>query len=215
MKNKKLTISIIITLLYGIITLISVLHHEIWADEAQVWMLCKNLSIPQLINHLHNEGHPSFFYLLVMPFAKIFSNIIYMQLICWFTMCCAVFLLIYKSPFNLIIKLSVLISAGFIYFLPVMARSYSILPFLIFLAVLLYLKRKEHPILYASILFCIANTHIMMFGFAGILSLFYIIECIKEKNLKKLQLISISIMIFGTSPDTCASTVPSIAFLFT
>ena len=197
MKNKKLTISIIITLLYGIITLISVLHHEIWADEAQVWMLCKNLSIPQLINHLHNEGHPSFFYLLVMPFAKIFSNIIYMQLICWFTMCCAVFLLIYKSPFNLIIKLSVLISAGFIYFLPVMARSYSILPFLIFLAVLLYLKRKEHPILYASILFCIANTHIMMFGFAGILSLFYIIECIKEKNLKKLQLISISIMIFG------------------
>ena len=59
--KKEIACSVIVAVLYAIITLVAVFHHEIWADEAQVWMLCKHLSIPQLINHLHNEGHPSFF----------------------------------------------------------------------------------------------------------------------------------------------------------
>ena len=42
--NKKLLFSIIFTLIYALITLIVVLRHEIWADEAQVWMLSKYLS---------------------------------------------------------------------------------------------------------------------------------------------------------------------------
>ena len=82
MDNKKqLIFDFVITIIYALLTLNTVLHHELWADEAQVWLLCKNLSIPELYNHLKNEGHPILFYLLVMPFAKMFSNIIYMIII--------------------------------------------------------------------------------------------------------------------------------------
>ena len=87
--KKNLLLNILLTFLYALVTLIFVLHHEIWADEAQVWLLAKNLSVFELFKHLVNEGHPSFFYLLVMPFAKVFSPIfganaiISMQLICW------------------------------------------------------------------------------------------------------------------------------------
>ncbi len=174
--NKKLLLSVIVAFLYAIITLIAVLHHEIWADEAQVWQLCKYLSVSELISHLHNEGHPSFFYLLIMPFAKLTSDIIYMQLICWFFMCFSVFLLFYFSPFRIFTKFSIIISAGFLYFLPVMARSYAILPFLVFLAAILYSKLKRHPVLYAVTLALIANTHVIMAGFVFILFCYFLYD---------------------------------------
>lgn len=180
--NKKLVLSLIFTFLYALVTLIAVLHHEIWADEAQVWQLCKYMSFSELITHLHNEGHPAVFYLLVMLFAKIFPNIICMQLICWLFMVCAAGLFIYFSPFKAFTKFAVLSSAGFLYFLPVMARSYSILPFLVFLAAILYSKSKEHPILYALILCLILNTHSIMLAFSVVLAVMFIAENYKSKK---------------------------------
>lgn len=195
--NKKLIISIAVTIIYALITLVAVLHHELWADEAQVWQLAKHLSIPELIEHLHNEGHPSLLYLLTMPFAKISNNAIFMQLICWFFMCIASFLLIYKAPFKAITKASILMSAGFFYFLPVIARGYSLIPFFVLMAAILYSKRKEQPILYAIPLFFLANTHAIMFGFVGILLVCFAYEVIKEKAFNKNNLIGLSIITAG------------------
>ena len=81
--RKNLKINILITILFALFTLNTVLRHEIWADEAQVWLLVKHLTPVGLIKHLVNEGHPSFFYFLVMPFAKLNFSIMAMQIICW------------------------------------------------------------------------------------------------------------------------------------
>ena len=195
--KKEIVCSVIITVLYAIVTLIAVINHEIWADEAQVWMLCKHLSIPQLINHLHNEGHPSLMYLITMPFAKIFSNILYMQIICWLAMCFSVFLLMHKSKFPFYVKLAIISSGGFLYFLPVMARSYAIIPALIFISAIFYSKRRENPILYAIPLFLLANTHAIMFGFVSILTFLFIYETLKEKEFYRTRLISIILILLG------------------
>lgn len=191
MNKKLLFISIIITIVYGIFTLNTVLHHEVWADEAQVWQLCSHLNLFELIKHLSNEGHPALFYLFVMPFAKLFSNIIYMKLICWAFMTASVFLLVYYAPFRLYTKLTIILSAGFLYFFPVLARNYSIIPFLVFIAAILYNKSKEHPILYALTLALIANTHIIMFCFTAIMGIdFYyrnILLNIRNKQTQELK----------------------------
>lgn len=204
MDNKKqLIFALVITIVYALLTLNTVLHHELWADEAQVWLLCKNLSIPELYNHLKNEGHPILFYLLVMPFAKLFSNIIYMKLICWFFMCLAIFLLTYFSPFKIYATLAIVFSAGFLYFFPVIARNYSIIPFLVFLAAVLHSKQKEHPILYATILACLANTHIIMLFFTFCLALrFYYLNFLlnirsKTYNEIKKYILPLVIMALG------------------
>lgn len=168
--------NILFTVLYGIFTIILVFHHEIWADEAQVWMLAKSLSIPELFRHLVNEGHPSFFYLLMMPFAKLGLSAFVMQIACWLSMCVSVFLLLQFSPFNRFAKFSIITSAGFLYFFPVIARSYSILPLLVFSLAILYPKAKNHPYLYAVFLVLCANTHIIMYAFCGILTLFFLWE---------------------------------------
>lgn len=199
--KKNLLLNILLTFLYALVTLIFVLHHEIWADEAQVWLLAKNLSVFELFKHLVNEGHPSFFYLLVMPFAKVFSPIfganaiISMQLICWLASVGAVFFILQFSPFNNFLKTAIILSSGFLYFFPVIARSYSILPILIFACAILYKKIKENPKLYAIpyaiVLALCANTHVITFMFVFLLGIFFVYDsCVKEKIITKQNIIA-------------------------
>ena len=193
--KKNLIINIFLTALYGLFTLVTVLHHEIWSDEAQVWQIVQNVSFVGLFKHLVNEGHPSFFYLLIMPFAKIFhyaGSIMIMQIICWIFMSASVFLLLQFSSFSKLSKFAIVTSAGFLYFLPVNARSYAILPFFVFLAAFLYPKVKEKPILYSIILAIIANTHVIMFGFCAALFALFVFE-----NREKKYIPSYCIMAFG------------------
>ena len=186
-KNKTLYINILWTILYAVVTLFFVLRHEVWADEAQVWLLVKQLSLPGLFKHLVNEGHPSFFYLLVMPFAKLGFSIFSMQIICWLSSCVSVFLFLQFSPFGRFTKFAVLISAGFLYFFPVIARSYSILPLLVFATAILYKKVQENPqkysLPYAVVLAMLANTHVIMFVFVFVLGCYFVEDyLIKNKN---------------------------------
>lgn len=198
--KKDITKNILWTILYAIVTLIFVINHEIWADEAQVWLLVQNLSVFELLKHLVNEGHPAFFYLLVMPFAKAGFPIFSMQIICWLCSSVAVFLLLQFSPFSKFSKFAITASAGMFYFFPVIARSYSILPLLIFASAILYKKSNTNPskysIPYAIILALCASTHVIMFAFVFILGCYFIYDnFLKEKNISK-QTISATSIIF-------------------
>ncbi len=202
-KKKTLLKNIIFTALYAIFTLIIVLHHETWADEAQVWQLVRHLNVFELFKHLVNEGHPSFFYLLMMPFAKLHLPIMFMQIFCWLCMTASVFIFLQFSPFGKFAKFAIVTSAGFLYFFPVIARSYSILPLLVFLLAILYPKAKKHPFVYASLIFILANTHIIMLVFCGFLTLDFLYENLfkvrKEidKNTLKKYLTAFGIMCIG------------------
>ena len=202
-RKKTILINIIYTILYAIFTLIIVLHHETWADEAQVWQLAKHLNIFELFKHLVNEGHPSFFYRLIMPFAKMNISIMFMQIFCWACMCAGVFLFLQFSPFGRFAKFAIVTSAGFLYFFPVIARSYSMLPLLVFSLAILYPKSNKHPFWYASLIFMLANTHIIMLVFCGFLTLDFLytnlIKTRKEldKTLLKKYLTAFAIMCVG------------------
>ena len=198
MMNKKTAINIIILIIYALLTFFVVMHHEIWADEAQVWLLSKNLSLFGLFKHLVQEGHPSLFYLIMMPFAKTGCSVIMMQVFCWLCSVVGVFLLLQFSPFSKFEKASIVLSSGFLYFFPVIARSYSMIPVLVFLAAILYKKQKEYPVFYAVVLALIANTHIIMFAFSAILGAYFICNnVLKEKAYEKKYLISAGIISVG------------------
>lgn len=177
-EKRKLFVNILITILLGLITFNGVIHHEVWADEAQVWLLVKNLSVGSLMAHLPNEGHPPLFYFLIMPFAKMGFSIMAMKLICWAVSVVGCFLILQYSPFNKFAKLSIVLSAGYLYFFSVIARSYSLFALLIPLLCIVYPHRKSRPFLYAVIISMIACTHIIMFAFCGVLALYFLWEMI-------------------------------------
>ena len=197
--TKKLITNIVCTLLYAIFTLILVLHHETWADEAQVWLLAKHLSVFDfsLFKHLVNEGHPSFFYILMMPFAKMNISIMFMQMFCWLCMAASVFLFLQYSPFNKFAKFAIVTSAGFLYFFPVIARSYSILPLMVFLLAMLYPKQKQYPLFYVLLLVFVANTHVIMYGFSFLLAVAFLYDNFKDKKTGKIYIISYALLLTG------------------
>ena len=153
-----------------------VFHHEVWRDEAQAWLVVRDLDLLGVIKHVRTEGHPLLWYFLVMPLAKVihgFNAVFSMQILNWLFVVAGVGVFLFKSPFNFFLKISVILSSGFLYWYPVIARSYCLIPFLVFLLAVLYKKQKEHPFVYAGLLIALANTHVIMFGFCGALAIVF------------------------------------------
>ena len=170
LKNK---FNIIVLLLFFAAGLCGVLHHELWRDETQVWLVVRDLNIFGVFDHVRNEGHPLLWYIIVLPFAKIKLPVISMQILSFIFMSAAAGVFLWKSPFSKIAKLSVVFSAGFLYWLTIISRSYSLVPLFLFLLALYYPRQKEHPYIYSIFNILLANTHILMFGFSSALCILF------------------------------------------
>lgn len=171
----------IILLIFLLGTLIVMRYHELWRDEAQQWLLVKNLSFKDLILHLNVEGHPLIWYVILKGYSLLglsYSNI---GFISWFFTGLAAILLVKKFDFNLITKIVILGSVTFAYICPAISRSYSLLLFEIVLLALLYPKRHKYPIGYNLLLGIIVNTHVLTIGLVGALLVIELYELFIEK----------------------------------
>ena len=61
---------IIIFSVYVLFNGVLLWYHEPWRDEANVWLMARDLSPLQLLREIKYQGHPCLWYFLVMPFAK-------------------------------------------------------------------------------------------------------------------------------------------------
>ena len=122
-----------IALVSILFNLVMIFRHEAWRDEAQAWLIAKDASIFELFNNiLSYEGHPCLWYLILMPFAKLGFPYITMHFISFAFMSATTIIFVRYSPFSKIITCIAVISPIFVYFLPVISRSYSVLHFLSF-----------------------------------------------------------------------------------
>lgn len=204
--NLKNITPLIIFAVYAIFNLVMVLHHEIWADEAQAWVVVRDLNLNGIISHVRTEGHPLLWYLLIFPFAKLFHNfnaVFSMQFLNWLLVTIGAGYLVFKSPFNICCKTAILLSSGFLYWYPVMARSYCLIPILLFLLANFYFNQAseqknspvKHPFIFAVLLILLANTHIIMFGFCLALG---VVFALTNKD-KKSKLASVIIFLSLTA----------------
>lgn len=193
-KNK---FNFFILALWLIITITTMLHHEVWRDEAQVWCLIRDLPFDKLLNAIKVEGHPALWYFINYPFVKLGCDVISMQILALISVFFGIVLLVFKSPFNKLITTLLLFSSGLLYWFPIISRNYALVPFCIFLTAFLYKKRKEHPYFYLLSLFLLMQTHSLIFAFVGMLLFFFTIETMKEKeNQKDSKLILFFILFF-------------------
>ena len=64
----------IITFLFFSVSFFGILHHEMWRDELQSWLVAKDAhSIAELFKNSTYEGHPMGWYLLLF-FVNIFTS---------------------------------------------------------------------------------------------------------------------------------------------
>lgn len=217
---KKNIIFSVILLLYAVFTLCLVFQHEIWADEAQAWLVARDLDFLGLIRHVRIEGHPLLWYFLLLPLAKLNLPVFSMQILNWAVVVVSLGILLFRAPFSIYLKTAIVLSSGFLYWYPAMARSYCLIPLLMFVIAIFYEKRHERPFLYASLLILLANTHVIIFGFCAALALIFAYESFERKSKKSaiasfailFSLLCVFLYIYGTQNENIivAANRPSI-----
>ena len=175
---KERWLRIVVLLAYLSIVLFLFSRHENWMDEAQAWLLARDLSFVQLVGQMKYEGHPCLWHLILMPFAKLGFPYRTMNLISIALVSIAVVLMLWKSPIPLAWQIPVLFGSAFLYFMPVVSRSYALIPPFVLLNALLYGRRHQHPYAYGLSIALLVQTHLFVLPFAGVLSLVWLFEAI-------------------------------------
>lgn len=198
LKNKIFWICIIF---WSLITLIRLINHQPWLDEANAWGIAKSFQPDKILDLLKYEGHFFVWYLLLLPFAKFDFWYPYSMLIMnWIFCFMSIFIMWIYAPFNNWLKAFITFSFPFLAYYSIVARCYSIGILLLFILCLLYKDRLKHPIIYSIIIFICANTSmIALFGaFAfGMILLFDLLKNKQYNNLaSSLGIAGLSVITF-------------------
>ena len=154
-------------------------RHENWLDEAQAWLLARDLNLAGLFRQMSFEGHPCLWHLILMPFAKLGFPYRTMNLISTALVAAAVALMLWKSPIPLPLQAAALFGCAFLHQLPVISRSYALIPLFLFLNAMFWPARRERPFRYGLSLALLVQTHLYMVPMAGIVSVIWLAETLQ------------------------------------
>lgn len=185
----------VILLLFISISAVVMLHHEMWRDELQAWLIARDSnSLSQLSANLKYEGHPGLWHLCLMTIKFLGGSVLSMQ---WFHLAVAsfsFFLVVRYAPFTWLQKFLFAFGYYTFYEYAIISRNYAIGVLLIFALCVLHKNRNEKFIFISVLLLLLSQTNVygLIFSIAYFFSL--MIEVVFKKtaetknNKKPLQL---------------------------
>lgn len=189
-------------ILFIVLSIILILKHEIWVDEAQAWLIARDIpDFASLITQMGYEGTPALWHTILLPFAK--SGLPYssMAVIHFLFMLTAIFIFIKNAPFTKFQKFLFIFGYYIFYEYNIIARSYVLSVLLLFIIASIYKNRFKKPVVYSILLFLLANTNVHSLVIAIVLTGFYAFEIKFDGNfrLSKSHFIAFAIIILGFS----------------
>lgn len=163
---------------YILLMIVLIFHHENWRDEAQAYLMVKQLNLSEVFQMLSYEGHPCLWYLLIFPFVKAGLPYAALNYISLAVVAVAAWYLLFRSPFSGVMKVLLLASPVYIYYYSVFARSYCLIVLFTVLIAAYYKDRHLKPWLYCTLIALLLQVHILTAGFCFLLALAFLIESI-------------------------------------
>lgn len=195
-KNSNNAILMGVFLGYLIFNGILLIRHELWRDEANVWLMARELSPLQLFQEIKYQGHPCLWYLLVMPFAKMGLPFRVIGILSLSAMSVAAGLFLRKAPFSAFVKAVCVFSPIFTYFYADIARNYCLIALLLMLLAWAYPERNEKSIRYGLFLGLLVQSDTIAIAPAGMISLMWMWENVRV-FLKRKDFRSVKRMLSG------------------
>ena len=153
--------------------------HEPWWDEAQAWLIARDVPIPDLFTRVvRYEGHPPLWVLLVkIPVTLGLPYAASMKVLGLLFGSITALLLLYGFPR---VPLAMRLLAPFGYFVlyhyTVVARSYVLVGVFLLLLARMYDRRAEHPWRFALLLIALSWTSVHAFALACAFAFVFLIE---------------------------------------
>lgn len=166
--------------LYLFISLCLVFCHEPWEDELQAWCIAQELSIPEIFHQMRYEGHFALWYLLLKPFIWLKMPLSMLNILSWLLCVVAAGMFLVSRMIGKPVKILILLSCPMLYWFPVVARNYALIPLALTLLAGLYPVRLKKPFAYAFSLLLLVHSHAYMEGFAGALGFFFAWDLLKH-----------------------------------
>ena len=143
--------------LYALPVSVIAAFHEHWADEAQAWLLARDNSLGALWTHwLHYEGTPGLWHTLLWLLARLRLPYESLALVSTAAGMVSAYLIFRFSPFPVYVRVLLPFTYFFAYQYAVVARSYVLIPPLLFGMAALYTERAKFPWLFAGCLSALA-----------------------------------------------------------
>ncbi|MBQ9246291.1 hypothetical protein IJ182_08500 [bacterium] len=190
-------------LLYIVLVFIVGIHHEQWADEAQSWLISRDISYFNIFfTETKYEGHPFVWFFIEKTFINIFSSFTdssnlynWVFLLPLFFSSVGVYLFLFKSKFPLCLKILVPFTFYIFYQYGVIARNHCLcFPMLAIIAAF-YSKKFEHPFIYILLLIINANISAYLYPISLVLIIFFIYESFQyEDKREKMKYLYFNIM---------------------
>ena len=178
--NKKLLLAVLFGI-YAVLNLVLLFAHEPWCDEAQVWLLARDVSVWKLPAQMAFEGNPCLWHLLMVPFAKLGIPYFVQNILSYLAVMAAAFLFVYRSDFPYGVKALLLCSPFLMYYYAVIAGSYCLIPLFLFLLADWFPTRKEKPVRYMVVTALLMQTHTIMFATSLLIMLCYLAETVADR----------------------------------
>ena len=169
--------------IYVILGILVLRKHEPWADEAQAWLIARDSGLFELLfQRLRYEGHPGLWYLILMIPSRIFPYYPTIQVICFSIAVTSVYVFVRTSPFPTILKILFPFTYFIFYQYAIVARSYALLPLLIFMIGSIYAQKSERVYLFTILLCLLAYTSVFSALIAISVMFIHLLHTLKSWN---------------------------------
>ena len=132
---------------YIVVTVGAILRHEPWADEAQSWLLARDASLFDLWGRLlHYEGTTGLWQTLLHVLAAFRLPYAAMSAAGLAAAVAAAAVILREAPFPIALRLAVPFTYYLCYQYAIIARSYNLLPLLVFLSAAWFEQAVDRPL---------------------------------------------------------------------
>jgi hypothetical protein len=176
-------VSWVVLVLYLAVVGFAAVVHEPWWDEAQAWLLARDASVSDLLTvYLSYEGHPPLWYLILSIPAK--TGLPYGAMKWTAILIAAIgvaFLLFRLKNVPLVVRALVPFSFFVAYQFTVVARSYVLVPPILWALASIYDRRARYFPLFVVLLIALSNVSAHGLGIAGGLFLLFLIDLVRRR----------------------------------
>lgn len=150
-----------LTALFLVLGIVGIMHHEMWRDEYQAWLLAADAkSLLDLLENTRYEGHPLLWHLVLFLVTGVTDNPIGMQLTHIVLAAASVFVFARFGPLGKLWK--ILFAFGYFTFFEfaLISREYALSVLLALIATALFVRVKKRILAFSMVLFFLANSSI-------------------------------------------------------
>ncbi|MEA1926949.1 MAG: hypothetical protein U9N73_01990 [Candidatus Auribacterota bacterium] len=207
MKNNLAILAIILAAIFFLLTLLSILHHEMWRDELHSWLIARDSSsISDLLHNKSNEGHPALWYLCLYSISRFTDDPIAMQIFHLLIATGSVYLFIRFAPFTRLEKFLFIFGYYPFFEYAVLSRNYAAGILCVIAFCIFFRRRDKNHIILSLLLFLMMQTSfhgMVIAGLLGILLIFLRIfhppEDRDHRTYRRQSTISVVILLAGVA----------------